>query len=207
MAKRVEGVSDELLRCARDEFMEMGFQEASLRVIAARAGTSTGSIYTRYRDKAGLFHALVDEPVRALERWFLGQQAAFDERTAEEKADVLDYAGDKFDEMVDYLYDHLDAFRLLVRCMDIDCYERMIDRLIDIDNEYTRRYMASTDHDAIATGRLTPELMHILANAYYSGLFETIRHHMSREQAHVYVRQLRRFFRMGWKDILQIDEG
>ena len=43
MARRIEGVSDELLRCARDEFLEMGFQEASLRVIAAKAGTSTGS--------------------------------------------------------------------------------------------------------------------------------------------------------------------
>lgn len=205
MAKRVEGVSDELLRCARDEFMEMGFQDASLRVIAARAGTSTGSIYTRYRDKTGLFHALVDDTVNELEQWFLEQQAAFDDRTVEEKADVLDYSSDKFEHMVDFLYDHLDAFRLLVRCVDIDCYEKMMDRLIDIDNEYTLRYMASTGHDAIASGRLTPELMHILANAYYSGLFETVRHDMSREQARTYVRQLRRFFRMGWADILQIE--
>ena len=63
MAKRIEGVSDEVLRCAREEFMEMGFQEASMRVIAAKANTSTGSIYTRYGDKSGLFHALIDETV------------------------------------------------------------------------------------------------------------------------------------------------
>ena len=42
MARRIEGVSDQLLRCAREEFMEMGFQEASMRVIAAKANTSTG---------------------------------------------------------------------------------------------------------------------------------------------------------------------
>lgn len=207
MAKRIEGVSDELLRCAFNEFMEMGFQEASLRVIAAKAGTSTGSIYTRYQEKAGLFHALVDETIDGLQQWFLREQAAFDERSREEKADVLDYASDKFEDMVDYLYDHLDVFRLLVRCTDIDCYERMMERLIDIDIEYTRRFMTSTGHDAIACGRMTPELMHILASAYYSGLFETIRHGMSRQQAHVYVRQLRRFFRMGWADLLQIEEG
>lgn len=76
MARRIEGVSDELLRCARDEFLEMGFQEASLRVIAAKAGTSTGSIYTRYGDKAGLFHALVDDVVNGIEQWFENAQAS-----------------------------------------------------------------------------------------------------------------------------------
>ena len=76
MAKRVEGRSDRLLECAMAEFMEMGYQEASLRVIAAKAETTTGSIYTRFRDKEGLFHALVDSlcrdgigrPARELEK-------------------------------------------------------------------------------------------------------------------------------------------
>ena len=45
MAKRIEGVSDKLLCCAREEFMERDFQDASLRVIAAKAGThSDGQI-------------------------------------------------------------------------------------------------------------------------------------------------------------------
>ena len=64
-----------------------------------------------------------------------------------------------------------------------------------------------TGHDAIASGRMTPELMHMLANAYYSGLFETIRHEMPRDRAHIYVRQLRRFFVMGWADLLQIERA
>lgn len=207
MAKRIEGVSDKLICCAREEFMEMGFQDASLRVIAARAGTSPCSIYTRFKDKEGLFHALVDEVVERFLAWFLGEQAAFDDRSVEAKEDVLDYAGDKFEIMVDYLYDHYDVFRLLVRCADIDCYEKMLDRLIEIDNEYAVRYMTSTNHDAIASGRMEPELLHMLANAYYSGLFETIRHEMPREKAHVYVRQLRRFFVMGWADLLQIERA
>ncbi|MDO5300150.1 MAG: TetR/AcrR family transcriptional regulator [Clostridia bacterium] len=207
MARRIEGVSDKLICCAREEFMEMGFQDASLRVIAAKAGTSPCSIYTRFRDKEGLFHALVGEVVEDFLEWFLREQAAFDDRSVEAKTDVLDYAGDKFVMMVDYLYDHYDVFRLLVRCADIDCYENMMDRLIAIDNEYAVRYMTSTGHDAIASGRMSPELLHMLASAYYSGLFETIRHEMPREKAHVYVRQLRRFFVMGWADLLQIEKG
>ncbi len=44
MAKRVEGRSDRLLECAKAEFLEMGFQEASLRVISAQADTSNCAI-------------------------------------------------------------------------------------------------------------------------------------------------------------------
>ena len=69
MAKRVEGRSDRLLECAMAEFMEMGYQEASLRVIAAKAETTTGSIYTRFKYKEGLFHALVDTTIDELILW------------------------------------------------------------------------------------------------------------------------------------------
>lgn len=207
MARRIEGVSDEVLRCAREEFMEMGFQEASMRVIAAKANTSTGSIYTRYGDKSGLFHALVDDAVNGLLQGFEEVQAAFDDRPAEAKGDALDYASDHVVGMVNYLYDHLDDFRLLARCSDKDCYEKMIDSLIDVDVKYTLRFMQSTNRGALAEGPTGALMVHMLSNAFYSGLFETIRHELSREDAITYARQLRRFFRMGWADLLGMEKG
>ena len=46
MAKQIEGVSERILACAKQEFPEKGYTDASLRSIAAAAGTSTNSIYT-----------------------------------------------------------------------------------------------------------------------------------------------------------------
>lgn len=207
MAKRIEGVSDEVLRCAREEFMEMGFQDASMRVIAAKANTSTGSIYTRYGDKSGLFHALVDDTVNGLLQGFETVQAAFDNRPVEAKHDALDYASDQVTGMVNYLYDHLDDFRLLTRCSDKDCYEKMIDSLIDIDVKYTFRFMQCTGRGALTNDQTSALMVHMLSNAFYSGLFETIRHDLSREEAIVYALRLRRFFRMGWADLLGMEEG
>ena len=46
--------------------------------------------------------------------------------------------------------------------------------------------------------------MHMLSNAYYSGLFEVVRHDMTKEDAFTYVRQIRRFFVQGWADLLGI---
>ena len=51
MFKQVEGVSEKIIACSKKEFLEKGYTDASLRTIAAEAGTTTGSIYSRYGDK------------------------------------------------------------------------------------------------------------------------------------------------------------
>ena len=51
MAKQIEGVYEAVLACAKKEFLEKGYTDASLRTIAQEAGTSTSSIYTRFKDK------------------------------------------------------------------------------------------------------------------------------------------------------------
>ena len=203
MAKRVEGRSDRLLECAMAEFMEMGYQEASLRVIAAKAETTTGSIYTRFRDKEGLFHALVDSTVDELILWMREGNEAFADRPAgEQRETVFTYRPEIWEQLVDFIYAHWDVFRLLARCADIGCYEDMLNRMIDIEVAYTRRFLEATGNDALASGRLTPMLLHMLSNAYYSGLFEIVRHDMAKADAMAYISQLRRFFTRGWADLL-----
>ena len=51
MAKQIEGVYEAVLACAKKEFLEKGYTDASLRTIAQEAGTSTSSIYTRFKDR------------------------------------------------------------------------------------------------------------------------------------------------------------
>ena len=203
MARRVEGRSDRLLECAMAEFMEMGYQEASLRVIAAKADTTTGSIYTRFRDKEGLFHALVDSTIDALILWMREGNDTFADRPAgEQRETVFTYRPEIWEQLVDFIYAHWDVFRLLARCTDIGCCEDMLNRMIDIEVTYTRRFLEATGNDALESGRLTPMLLHMLSSAYYSGLFEIVRHDMAKDDAMTYVSQLRRFFVQGWSDLL-----
>ena len=77
MAKQIEGVYENVLRCARQEFLEKGFALASLRDIAKAAGTSTGSIYTRFTDKAGLFRGPGGACCRRTEAPFFGDSGVF----------------------------------------------------------------------------------------------------------------------------------
>ena len=77
MAKQIEGVYEAVLECAKKEFLEKGYKDASLRTIAQEAGTSTSSIYTRFGDKEGLFRAIVEPVAEEMRRMFLEIQENF----------------------------------------------------------------------------------------------------------------------------------
>lgn len=202
MAKQIEGVYERVLECAKAEFLEKGFKEASLRIIAKNASTSTGSIYTRFSDKERLFDYLVSPVTDKLKQWFWEEQDQFHQFPGEAKKDgSFDYSTDKVKTFVDYIYDNFDVFKLLVTCSEGTAYSDFIHDIVVIDVEYTVKFIESTGNDAITSGRASVELLHILSSSFYHGLFETIVHDMSREAAYVYVRQLRQFFRHGWSGI------
>ena len=66
MRQETVGVTENLLKSATEEFLEKGFMKASLRNISAKSGVSTNSIYTRFKDKEGLFSAIVKETADGL---------------------------------------------------------------------------------------------------------------------------------------------
>ena len=77
MAKQVEGISEKVELCAKKEFLEKGYVDASLRTIAAEAGTTTGTIYSRYGGKEGLFSAIVEPVAKEFTGIFIGVQEKF----------------------------------------------------------------------------------------------------------------------------------
>lgn len=61
MAIRNHSLDDKIIEAATTEFLEFGFQGASLRRIAQRANLSTGALYTRYESKDALFCSIVKD--------------------------------------------------------------------------------------------------------------------------------------------------
>ena len=54
----------QILDGAREVFMELGFDGASMGVIARAAGVSKGTLYVYFTDKTALFEAIVEEETR-----------------------------------------------------------------------------------------------------------------------------------------------
>lgn len=58
--KRAEDTRDRLIEAAEDVFAEKGYTGARINDIAARADVSPASVYVRFKDKDGLFNAVLD---------------------------------------------------------------------------------------------------------------------------------------------------
>lgn len=207
MAKQIEGVYERLIECAREEFLEKGFSDASLRTIAAKAETSTNSIYVRFGDKEGLFEAIVQPVVDGVMEMFCGIQETFHEFDAEvQKERVNEYSFEGMEKMLDYMYDHFDAFCLLLDASYGTKFQNFVDELSRIEVEYTYKYMEAAGCPGVDEGDVTEEFLHIVTTAYFEGLFEVIRHRMDRKSAGKYVRMLERYHAAGFDTFFYPDK-
>lgn len=207
MAKQIEGVYEAVLDCAKKEFLEKGYKDASLRTIAQEANTSTGSIYTRFGDKEGFFCAIVEPAANGLKKMFLEIQEKFHSFDKEAQlAEMGQYTSLHQMEMLDYIYDHFDVFRLLLDCAEGTQFSRFVEELVEIEVDYTYKYMEVIGCKSVKSGLVTEEFVHIVVTAYFNGMFEVVRHNMDKASAVKYVRLLNRYHMQGFSTIFNATE-
>lgn len=204
MAKQIEGVYERVLECAKQELLIKGYKDASLRVIAADAGTSTGSIYTRFGDKQGLFGAIVEPVAEEMMQMFVEVQETFHQFEEEKQPElVTSYTYQSVTGMVDYIYDHFDEFHLLLDASYGTRFQNFVDELTDIEVEYTYKYMKVIRCESVAAGVVTEEFLRIVTKAYFNGLFEVVRRNMKKEDAIRYIRMLERYHMAGFDTVFE----
>ena len=146
MSKAVEGVTEKIEEYARKEFKSKGYVDASLRTIAMEAGTTTGSIYSRYGGKEGLFSALVEPAAREFTEIFEDVQKKFHAMESEMQTESLDeYSRNGMIQLVEYMYNHFEEFNLLVNCSHGTKFQNFVEHLVDIETDYTYKYMEAVD--------------------------------------------------------------
>ena len=102
MASRIEGFDEKILSCAKEEFLEKGYTDASIRTIAQNAGVSTSTIYTRYSDKEGLFRFLVEPVAKGLKELLRQSLSDFSSLTGHEQNEKFMEYSDRGFEAADY---------------------------------------------------------------------------------------------------------
>ena len=204
MTKPIEGVSEKILACAKKEFLEKGYSEASLRTIAAKADTTTGSIYSRFRDKEGLFGAIVEPAADGLIQIFLKIQEEFHAVKAEDQPRLMEkYVSSGMDEMLDYVYERFEEFQLLLDASYGTRYQDFVEQLVDIETEYTYKYMEATKF-LQGGSEITEEFVHITARAMFDSMFEVVRHRMDRDTARKYIHMLEQYHYGGWGALIKL---
>lgn len=204
MARQIEGVAERIVDAAKREFLDKGYVEASLRTIAAEADTSTNSIYVRFGDKEGLFSAIVEPVLNEMTERFIRIQERFHLMTPEEQAERMPkYADGGTSELIDYMYEHLEEFRLLLDASYGTRFHNFVDELVRIEVEYTYKFMfmEAVGYSDKFGDAVTQKMLHIVTTSRFESIFEIIRHGMSREEATEYIELLSRYHRCGFIEI------
>lgn len=203
MRKKNELAVDQILECAKEEFLLKGFDGASMRTIAERAGYTTGMLYGRFADKNQLFKELVDKPANDLFNYFSSAEDNFAETPPEEQYQGMhNYVEIKVETMLDIIYDNFDAFKLIICKSTGSGYEYYVEKMIDVETVNTIRFIETLKKAGIPINEVRADLSHMLASAMFNGMFEVVEHDFPRKEAKRYVMQVLNFFNAGWDNLL-----
>ena len=194
---------ENIQKAALAEFLEKGFLGASLRQIVKNAGVTTGAFYGYFSSKEALFASIVEPHAAALMGRFMEAQTTFAELPeAEQTAHMGEESGACVRWMVDYICEHREPVKLLLCRAEGTSYEHFVHNMVEVEVEYTLRYMDVLRRLGRDVPELSQSLCHIIASGMFSGLFEIAVHDMPREQALRDVEQFRSFYTGGWLKLM-----
>ena len=205
MSEKAENTREKILDAAIKHFLKDGFSGASLRRIVKDAGLTTGAFYKYYPTKEMLFDALVDPYIEHIYEIYDEILADFEKLSAREQTSNMSAcATDSMDQMIDYVYDHYDHFRLLLKCGDSGKYEDFIHNMVDKEMKSTMKYMQIMKESGIDLSKIDESLMHMIYTGFFSSVFQIIEHDMDRGVAKRNVHQLKEFNMGGWERIWNV---
>lgn len=204
----VTSTLEKIHMAAKQEFLEKGYQSASLRNIVKTAGVTTGAFYGYYKGKEELFEALVGEQAEYVLNLYDTSIADFEKLTGEEQTrKMTDVSGDVIMRMVDYVYEHYDIFKLIILCAEGTGYNDFVHQLVVRETESTFAYIEALKQMGCPVEPIHKDLIHMVASGLFTSIFETIVHDMSKTEAKEYILQMERFCTAGWEELLGVKFG
>lgn len=183
MARADQSIDPRILASARAEFLELGFEKASLKSICAKAQVTTGALYKRYTGKEDLFCAVVADTVADLTQVVEEKCALRPETlTDEELMRAWDMDENYMLWWFRYLYDRHDGFVLLLKCAEGTAYSNFQHDWVEQMTQATYAYYEEARRRGLSSRDISIEEMHILLSAFWATIYEPFIHGYTWEQ-------------------------
>ena len=189
-----------IMTAAREEFMEQGFEGASMRAIGERCGMTAAGIYRHCRDKADLFDQLVSPAAERLETWLDDHAARYAE--AVRRDGRTEWRDSEIDMMKEIVYPNMGDYHLLTAKSQGTKYESFLHDLTERSQNQLLRYVSMLRARGIDAWNVDPKELHLLLTAYTAALFEPVIHNYRYEDALRCLSTVEAFFLPGWKQLM-----
>ena len=192
-------------KAIKEEFLEKGFEAASIRSIGARAGMTSAGLYRHYPDKEAMFDAMVEPLVEEIRAWTT-RHTKSKKKLVDAGARNSDVLGESFVDMVrEVILPRRDEFRLLMTCSAGTKYENFIHEYAHANQKEfldAIRYLREKGYPA---SDIDEEELHMLFSAYLTACFEPVIHDCDDAKTEKYLSTIQDFFMPGWEKIMGLD--
>ncbi|WP_433944716.1 TetR/AcrR family transcriptional regulator [Paenibacillus sp. SN-8-1] len=162
-------IREALLKAAKHEFMEHGFQLSSTRRIAASAGTTIGNMYKYFQSKDELFEHLVSE-VQVQLYSFIKEHEAGSNKTPR--------AHEQLQVFVNLMSDYRDEMLLLIDASEGTKYRSTYEELIAMVSLNLQEHLSDFNIPAVPDVEV---LVRTIAVGLVSGWIDVLRNHSDKE--------------------------
>ena len=199
MQKKKKKNHIKIMAAAREEFMEHGFEKASMRRIGERCGMTAAGIYRHCKDKADLFDQLVAPSVGKMNAW-LDAHTARSVRAIHGGGDL--WQDTEIDMMRELVYPNMGDYQLLLTKAQGTKYEHFLHDLVEGHQETMLRFLPDLKEHGYAVRDVSPQELHLLLTAYTTAMFEPVVHDYPLDEALNCLEIVEAFFLPGWKQIM-----
>lgn len=199
---------EKLLASAEHEFMEKGYQGASLRNICKNAGVTTGALYFFFKDKDDIFASLVTPVLGSI-------RAMMEEHMRQElqvvKGETPDVQDDLSDDVyasrriIHELYQNYDRVQLLLTKSQGSSLAGCIDEFVAFTE---KNYRVLADAQAKVSGVSAPDdyTIHWMAHMQIDAFVHLLTHEPDEEKAVAHLGDILKYLLAGWYALFQKDE-
>lgn len=189
-----------IMAAAKAEFMEVGFDRASMRRIADRCGMTAAGIYRHCRDKEDLFDQIVSPAVERINEWIDAHVARYIDAVNQDER--MQWGDSEIDMMREVVYPNMEEYHLLLAKSQGSKYENFLHDLTQRHQNQLLSYMPMLKAQGYTVWDIEPEELHLLLSAYITAMFEPVVHNYTMEDALRYLNTVEAFFLPGWKQLM-----
>ena len=193
-----------LIKAAKEEFLEKGYNKASLRNICSKAGVTTGALYFFFENKEDLYEEIVGRGKSELTK-LIQTHIAEDKDAMQSVTDVNDLFDDHSDiadMFIDCIYRNYDSFLLILSGSKEGEYEKTVDeyvKLVELSSIELMDAMPGMDPD--------PFMSHWIAHTIVDSFIHVFLHEKDVKKAKVRMGMILNFIVRGWSTLMNHESG
>ena len=204
MSKDKSLTNQKIIEVAKREFLELGFEKASMRNIASKVGLTQAALYKHYKNKEEMFSSLVEPAIESLKELAKDHEKfAYDSLMNGSPRGIVS-TSNSVTICKELLYKYPDEFKLLLCKSGGTRYENFINDVVNQETEGTYKaieYIAKLHNQEV---KVSKDEIHILLSAYLTAIFEPIVHDYPLDKALHVLNVIEKFFIPGWERIMGI---